>query len=211
MTYPIQQIKVYDAEVVYQAMKASDEFYFVEFNREKGIIYCTIERYAMDGHGYHVGYERFKYTIGPLLTKERMGVYNMGPWGLSKYVFLHADITNCEVKVIPAEEEHRPTKTELIEYIIEMRKGEYTKTELRKMSKDEIEDIASNLGYYDGVYYPADEDFAYEVFRVTMEDIVLKIIDENPNDWEYTYNAEGGYWSLGDLIWDIENNTYEEV
>ena len=175
----ISSIQFVDAEAFRFALAESGQFNsvrcyptFIDDNGEYNYncpkdadgfaIEVTIERYAMDGNGYHVGYESatFKWNC---IDKHELGIAGI-PYLLSKWVV-------------------NPEQYELIQM-------DHPKVDDPDHDPDcelnkEDSDGDCDCGAFESMYYPADDDFWYSEMDSRLDSIEYPDAEYNPDKREW--------------------------
>ena len=130
----------------------------------------TVERYAMNGTGFHVGYEKFTAAL-PIFHGPDLGIANCTT-PHSKDVVFPASMEISEIT--PAQEPHTYTPKEALAFIDDWDEwSEEAKSALvgpdrsSERSRQSLDDeallqIAHDLGMSEGDYTPPDDDFAWQ-------------------------------------------------
>ena len=190
-------IEIVDAIAMLQALESTGMCNHVEINYDDRIIYFTMSRYAMDGNGYHVGYEEFT-GVFRLYSKRVFNITEMSPYGLSSYFIVPNALEVNEV--IPAEQPRIYSKDDAIQYLIDHNKWSswipnYVNL-LDHWTDDELLQEAYDKGMGDGDYFPPDVDFAYEELNYVLNEA----LDCLP---AATFDSSNGTWSLGSHTWKV--------
>lgn len=161
-------------------------------------LYFKVERYAMDGNGFHVGYEEFVGRIR-LYHKRDLGIHGI-PYALSPYVVVPSTMDVHAIK--PAEEPTTHTKAEALDYLKEYREFSNSMLVDNSMSDDEIMQEAYDRGLGEGDYYPPDEDFAYQELENYLMNILIRPMVQaefHPASSE----EENSRWTLGRYYFEM--------
>ena len=173
-----------------------------EINQEAKTLQFTIERYACDPMGFHVGYERFTGEL-KMYNRYELGAIGGSPTGLSPHVVI-PDILEV-VEVVPAEEPIERTRQDAIEYLDE-HFGEREKW-IREIgddldsiyfTDDEILHFAYDNGLGENDYYSPDEDFAYSELENS-----LQLTINSSNFISPEFDVETRTWSIGYREWKV--------
>lgn len=148
-----------NSELNYESPKDADGF----------IIQATIERFAMDGVGFHVGYESVTYQWN-CIDKHELGIVGI-PYILSKYV---VNPNQFEIVDTDCPEPEEPIHDDDCELNSEP-------------------DGECDCGAIEGLYYPPDDDFWYQQLDGILDSIEYPDAEFNLNNrmWslgELTYD-----------------------
>ncbi len=131
----------------------------VYLSQDDSHLMFTVERYAMDGLGHHVGHETFTAELKIFFGPE-LGIASCATPHSKTVVFPAAFDVH---EIIPAQEEHVYTIGEAIDFLKNAQDyNENAKFERDNMSTDDIIQAAHDLGMSEGDYCPPDDDFAYQ-------------------------------------------------
>lgn len=169
----------------------------VELNEKEKVLQFTIHRYAMDGNGYHVGYEVFT-TKFMLHSKSEFEVYQMAPYNLSEY-FLFSHLYTIDIE--PAEKEREYTIDDAIQYLKD--NYGYDDSDINELAKrfgdydpDMILQTAYDEGMGEGDYFPPDEDFANQEISHTIEQALNTLVDAS-------FDSDTRTWTLGEYTYKV--------
>jgi len=162
-------------------------------------LYFKLDRYAMNGNGYHVGYEEFVGKLR-LYHKGDFAIHGI-PYMLSPYVVFPATLEVHTVK--PVEDPTEYTKQDALEYLKEYDDQFEDSAMVDLMySDDEILQMAYDKGLGEGDYYPPDEDFAYHELAHHLEYILSKELVQ-PEFRPATSDEENSVWVLGRYYYEM--------
>jgi hypothetical protein len=189
---------LYHALLRQQAQSTGNGVSNVEFDTGVPCMYChgseqppallfTIERFAMDGNGHHVGYEAYLghlplYALKPVRTLG--GATPFSEW----YVIPRSlDVA----RIVPAREPYEYTVEDALFFLREWFEGEDDPVLEPGLHKDFYLSEAFDRGMGDADYVPPDEDFAYH----ELERALGQALDDLPEGLFHS-DDEGRYWTL---------------
>lgn len=162
----------------------------VDLDEQNEILEFTIHRYAMDGNGYHVGYEEFVSQF-KLYSKSDFEVTEMSPYNLSNY-FLFPHL--LEIDVTPAIEEKEYSMDDAIQYLKD--NYGYDDSDIANL-EEEVMQEAYDKGMGEGNYFPPDEDFAWQcAIQPVIEEALANLISAE-------FDSETRTWTLGDYEYKV--------
>ena len=135
------------------------ESWIIQTGKNSPYLYFKIERYAMDGNGYHVGFEEF---TGRLKLYQKQEFYVSGiPYALSPYIVFPNQLEVDDI--VPAEEEREYTVHDAAEYLKSIGLDDPRNWNFQEYEHqpDELMQMAYDNGMGEGDYFPPDEDFAF--------------------------------------------------
>jgi len=189
-------LEAVDARALEETFNKKDiESWIIQTGKNSPYLYFKKERYAMNGNGYHVGYEVF---VGRLKLYEKSEFYVHGvPYALSPYIVFPNQL---EVDgVTPAEEPREYTVHDAVEYLKSIGKDEpeFYNFQEYEHDPDYIMQLAHDNGMSEGDYFPPDEDFAFHELDHVLQDTIkggLVQAEFHPTQNEKEEDSE---WSLG--------------
>jgi hypothetical protein len=149
-------------------------------------LHCRYSHYAMDGNGYHVGYEEVLFKLKGI-EKSSLGIHSF-PTVISAFVVNTEDVI---IKVLSLPPEDKPTN--------ESHRDDCPNRKRKRQNNwEECDCLDFNEGYY-----PPDEDFFYQEW----ENIVYQAMKHIPIA-EFSNEPER-VWTLGDIEYNIDKNTID--
>lgn len=155
----------------------------VVLDEDEEILEFTTSRYAMDGGGFHVGYEKFTAVLELFEIRS--------PYmGATPYSGCYVVPDFMDVSWEPAQEPFQYKIEDAIGFL-----DEYVDNWREELDDDPAGDDVLQLAFDEGMgefdYCPPDEDFAYQELQYHLE----KALEDMP-DGEYQMDEEGRRWNL---------------
>lgn len=182
------QIECVDALALTYALERLTEHSYgngvesVTLDEDAGTLEFTSSRYAMDGGGFHVGYERFIAAF-QLYELKRPCI------GATPYSGCYVVPDWMEVSWEPAQEEREYTMAEAIEFLDEYGEPDW-RCQTEGFEKDVLElAFDHGMGEYD--YTPPDDDFVHYELRYHLDQAL-----ENLPEGDFIMDELGRRWVL---------------
>jgi hypothetical protein len=210
----VSNVEEPDPEDVYiHVTRATDEWCAEDSTVLKttpGLLLFTAERYAMNGVGFHVGYEKFtaSLTLYPFVS----GIRHHAATPQSKF-YVIPETFDVE-EIIPATDTPEHTAEDARRFLVQMSTpGSLLADQLKDwqlLDGDQRLELAFSLGLGEGDYYPPDHDFAYQ----ELDHILNQALEDLPFG-SFSWAEEGRVWTIqfddGEVVWSYNlDDPYQE-